>query len=391
MIHREKQFHLINHQYIPFFMLALPFVFIEPAPVDIFTIIFTLFLLFYGFVRKSIVNLALIYTFFIFVSFIFVIFIQGELSENTFPYIRYFFVDIFILIIFIIFTSLAFYKDFNVENALKWYFYGAAISSALVLFFYFVGTDIVFREYGLRLKGFFKDPNVLAPYLASAIIIGWYFLFSSKQIVKFIVPSILIMLFCLFLTGSRGGYLTLMFSFIFYLFLMPQSNSKLFILIAMGLISASLLLFITTNPDAFLVQRFELQDYDDNRFSAFSEFIKIAIEYPLGYGAAFAAYELSQDDLIASDRIAHNIIINKAVNSGIFSCVILVVFLIASCLYGPYKSFRLRNKKYIILGIVLITTLINSMAIDSGHWRHFFVLASIMLGSVMAGRIKIDY
>ena len=73
-------------------MLALPFVFIEPAPVDIFTIIFTLFLLHNGFVRKSIVNLALIYTFFIFVSFIFVMFIQGELSENTFPYIRYFFI-----------------------------------------------------------------------------------------------------------------------------------------------------------------------------------------------------------------------------------------------------------------------------------------------------------
>ncbi len=92
------------------------------------------------------------------------------------------------------------------------YYYCSTILIALLGTFYFINHWLTFDN---RLSIFFESPNQLAIFISPAILIGLFNLFIQKtnHLPKYIlIPSLILLFFCLYKTYSLGAWLGLLFS-----------------------------------------------------------------------------------------------------------------------------------------------------------------------------------
>ena len=365
--------------------LLLPYVFIEPAPVDIFLFGMAIYTLVY----MKLPALACIfygsYLLFTLISiWIGIVFETGKQDVI----LKYFFIELYLATSILAVSALCYRRDYFIVLFLKWYVIGAAVSSILVLMIKF-GPDnvsLIYRDdmRRIRVSGFFKDPNVLAPYLIFPIVA---MLFASKSLGlerwKYVtlVSCTILMVF----TFSRGGYGALAGAILFGVMLrvfVRLSLSTLFMSVLFCLAFVLCFLWIIEQGyfgyADYLFSRFELKDYDQGRFYHIVHALEIGFSNPLGigpggYGKIF-------------DLNPHNLFAGKLVDAGLIPAIIITCIPIGGWVFSIFSYLKNRDDLSLTLAATMSGQLAAASVVYAHHWRHMLVLS--VISTIYAIRIS---
>jgi len=116
----------------------------------------------------------------------------------------------------------------------------------------------------------------------------------------------------------------------------------------------------------FFLNRLGLQSYDRDRFEAQEAFFK-GIEKAPFFGIGPGNYSL-----LSQGYATHSLYLRMLGEKGIFGFFLLLVIILVSL-----KNFWKIRKSYAFLFTGFMGTLVNSLFIDSWHWRHLWILFAI--------------
>jgi O-antigen ligase len=242
---------------------------------------------------------------------------------------------------------------------------------------------LVQTPYGERARGAFKDPNVYGPFLCAALL-----LVINDMITRRLLSLVPISLLCLFslellASFSRGAYVNLgvaLFMYFFIqLFIIRRRDwivrSMLIIIFgSIFAITASIVFIETLGLKDFLFDRLQMQSYDVYRFSTQSLALATVADAPFGVGPG-------QSEILFP-LSTHSLYLRIAAENGIFAVLCWIMFLMTTfwiSLRGIWRPGPYRDVYACCLAI-LAGILVNSLVIDSLHWRHFFLFLAIPIG-----------
>lgn len=267
----------------------------------------------------------------------------------------------------------------------------AAFLSSLVAILGFL--DIIPREWvmkndeGFRMHGFFKDPNVYGPHLVPAIL--YLFAFKSNvitenfgKLVRFIVLASLII--ALLLSFSRAAYINMGVSvFLFYVMNSWVKNGFLAVFFSISKIAVLALILIVVifqfssllGIDEILTSRLTIQEYDTGRFNNWTASFEVLLKNPLGIGPG--QYRLS------SYAGIHSLYLAIATESGVITFLLFLTLICSSLIRGFVMSFKSPGGSvmFIFAFAALAGVLVNSIVLNTVHWRHLFILIALGFGS----------
>ncbi len=251
----------------------------------------------------------------------------------------------------------------------------------------------MFTVFG-RAAGAFKDPNVFGPYLVFPATWLYYRLLTGNPLkMPVIAAALMILLFSIFLSFSRGAWGLTVFSFAtltFALLIRSRSPRFRFRLIAMTVVAIFLIAiaFVIAVQIPAVAELFEIraqlvQPYDGARTGRFARFIPgflLAMERPLGIGI------LRFSSIFGEDQ--HNIWLKMLLD---YSWLGFAAFLslVVMTLVGGFRIL-LRERPWqpylfvayvCFIGHVLLGTII-----DLNHWRHFWLLVGLIWGAMALER-----
>lgn len=280
----------------------------------------------------------------------------------------------------------------------KAYVAGAVIAALLGLAGYFqlfAGADI-FTLYD-RLRGPFKDPNVIGPFLVLPITLLFQGLLTHRlrdSLGELVV--LLILLAAEFLTFSRAAWGMTALAVLLVTGLAYASEQRatgrmrIVAYFAMGiLLVAALLVAVLSVPAVanMFQQRAELvESYDAGalgRFGRQAIGFFLLQEHPLGIGPLAFSRMLGEDE--------HNMWLKGFTTYGWlggFAYIALVLWTITATLpllfkRRPWQSF-LQAAFAVYAGQVMIHNVI-----DNDHWRHLFLLYGILWGIIAADKARV--
>lgn len=365
-------------------ILLLCVVYIEPAPADILFI--PLFI--WGFLNKKL-NIDRIFQIWgavLFLGvFILINLMQLFYVSNIYTAVNYFAITLY-LSLYALFIFL-YTQETNIYTMFKVYIIGSVVSAIIGLmglmgFIGFYSHIVMYDSY--RTKAFFKDPNVLGPYLVPAIIMLIWDIDKRKILkVKPIIHVFLIALVGLGIIGtfSRGAWVNLILAIFVYMVINFKRINYRRLLIygaVLGLLLAAIWIYIAGQEfREFFEMRVGLQGYDVERFTTQRTGARLIFDNAFGYGPGQFEYMVNR--VMGNGISAHNLYIRLAVENGIigflFMMALLVYILIALIFY------HLKNPSSIasILIPIILGMLINSLVIDTLHWRHLWLFIGLGL------------
>ncbi len=294
--------------------------------------------------------------------------------------LRFTLIDFYLILLFLIFGSVIKQiknQELLIHSAMKWWSIAAFINilgcfmAILIGQTDFLGVNLI--SFGIRFQGFFKDPNVLGPFLTIPALY-WFdkYLKNYKKNWLYLVISLFIMA-GIVLSFSRAAWLNIFFSVLILLFLNFKKINlrKYFRIFVFLFVIFILLIFILQtnitilgfNLSDFFINRLGLQSYDQDRFEAQRTFIKGLENAPL-FGVGPGNYEQ-----LSEGYATHSLYFRTLGEKGIFGLSVLAFLVIISL-----KNFWKIRKEYAFLLAGFIGNLINSIFIDSWHWRHLWIL-----------------
>lgn len=250
---------------------------------------------------------------------------------------------------------------------------------------------------GERSLGTFKDPNVYAPFLCVALLL------VINRMVSRGFSLFLIVLFCLFSVEilaafSRGAYVNLAVMLVVFfalqLFVVRRRDwltrsLALLAVAAVMVLPASALFLETSGLDDFLTSRLQLQVYDEKRFDTHELAFTAIGDAPSGIGPG-------QSDILLPQS-PHNLYLRVAIENGILAAIgffTFLTFVLWICLRGSLRRGPFRDL-YVCCLAILAGTLVNSLVIDSLHWRHLFLFLAVPVGlrqhELWAARVARQY
>ena len=248
-----------------------------------------------------------------------------------------------------------------------------------------------------RAQGFFKDPNVMGPWLVPAFLIALEMLVGTERIrrnMRWVVFGLLI-LGSIVLAGSRGGWLNAAASLLVWVMLLWRDlhgakarRRVLGGLLLLGLLFSAVvtgLLVRDSNLWPWLVSRLSLQSYDTARFTAQQAAWRAGMTHILiGIGPGQA------ESLIGMST--HSLYARAWAETGVLGFVALVSFFV-SCA----RKWRVRfNEDPAATRIrrVCMATLagiaVNSLYVDTLHWRHLWIIVAILTSIASTARGQAD-
>lgn len=373
------------------FLVCLAFMFVvkfEPAPSDIFFVFSFGALLFSGqiyFDRRLNLFWALAGVFLLFN------FIPALFWKSASYGLRYVAITIYLMLIPLVMGHFASrYGAPAVDKFYKSFFAAAGLSAVIGLLavlrlapgpasLYFLSDD------GLRLAPLFKDPNVYGPYMGAAGVLALGYALRPSCTKPTLVMSIsFISLAMMFLTFSRGAWVgtagALFFMTVFILFWTRRRRPLVLFGTLATVGSAPIILLgtyflIKLDLINFLLKRFALQSYDSHRFSNWGSAFEIIESRPLGIGPG---HYVGRRNFPESDfgLATHNVYLKVAVENGWIGFISFfgMVLVITLSLYKTFKWQDDRQTLRIAVAAVIIGQFGTSLAVDSLHWRHLFVV-----------------
>ena len=260
------------------------------------------------------------------------------------------------------------------------------------LYQYFSGIDLIrgkkliLNDYLRRISASFVHPNSFGIFLfmVSSILGATVFSFGTglKKRFLFLIPF-LMSIYCLFLTRSRGAWLSFSVSF----FIIALLKSKKAVLIVLLLLGFAFILMPTSAKDA-LKDSFDLSSGTSwERVMLWKGTVRMIKEHPvLGFGIntysrnfpAFKPKEYS--DL----RYSHNCYLQMASETGIPGAILFILFLSAvlmSCLKGIFKMVKDTRKDVAIGLFACLIGFILGAVVDT----HFYALTLSVFFYVLFG------
>lgn len=382
-----KNVDYANSKTFLFFMFILlsisGIVYIEPSPYDI--LLLPTAIIYIIFVRKKErINIALplvLLWLFLLGNFISLFFAAQFLWG-----IRYFSITFYLIIgwlFFVVFLSN--YGMTGLTSLFNGYIVAAIISSLIGILSYFRLLPFYRGVREGRMLSTFKDANVLAPFLIVAIMYSLYKMTTAKMKSKVFYFSIFILtLFCVFLAFSRAAWINLICSLAFYLMMFMILNVnirkkylKLVLVIIIVVISAIIIYYIMNkSPEIsnIFMSRLKKPIQSEIRFQRQKYVLETFLNYPLGLGPG---------SIYFMHPAPHNVYISVLYENGILSFLVFTAFIIATLILSIYQAIRARetyNTVYIAIASILLGLSINSLFIDSIHWRHLWLMFAIPWG-----------
>jgi hypothetical protein len=277
------------------------------------------------------------------------------------------------------------------------YIAGAVIASiaAIIGYFNVAGLAEYLTLYN-RASGTFKDPNVLAPFLApplvwlaQSIILG-----QSRGFWRCYFPLPLL-LTALFLSFSRGGWgvwaasTAIMVGLTFLTTRSAALRQRIVLLsiVGLGLVLAllAIALSIPAVRDVFFIRASLSQEYDlgeTGRFGDQLRSIPMLLELPFGFGPLQYRNHFTGTD-------PHNVYINAFASYGWIGGLSFAALTVATTFLGwrlVFKRTPFQNEA-IAVWSCLFVQILQGFQIDTDHWRHFFLLFGAFYGILAATRL----
>jgi hypothetical protein len=266
------------------------------------------------------------------------------------------------------------------------YSIGGVVTSLLAVLAYFhmlpFGEAFLFYD---RIKGLFKDPNVFGPYLVVVVVYSLCRLQASgislrrKALWLF---SCLISSLGILLCFSRAAWANYVLTlFVFFVLNsianrgsgLLRRNLAIFV-VALVLIGGALA-YAMTIPQVsdVIAYRSEKQAYDDDRFANQDAAFSLGLNNPLGVGPGQSFLHLNYATHSLYLRVFSE---NGAI--GVFSLgIFMLLTLVRSLLLSQKSAHRFQRAMFAMVAAAIIGMLLNSFAIDTLHWRHFWILLAL--------------
>lgn len=265
----------------------------------------------------------------------------------------------------------------RMRNVVLGYLISAAVTILLVGLGYLgVGrADELFLGWGVRAEGFFKDPNVLGPFLVPLVVllldeILRPRLFPGRDLLK--LMGVVAFGAGVFLTFSRGAWLNLALALVAYFLLLGRADRARLTPVVLALLLAAIVLtgFVLQHEGlrGFFQERFAGQGYDAGRFARQLEGLMAVAAHPAGVGPG------NWSD-------AHSLYVRTLAENGLLGFLSLLLFILTLVANLARRAAGEVEKPYGLSSKVLLAsllgTLANSFVIDTIHWRHLWLLLAL--------------
>ncbi|NMC55501.1 MAG: O-antigen ligase family protein [Chloroflexi bacterium] len=287
---------------------------------------------------------------------------------------RFMLITFYLLVLFL-FVRLYGQNQKAIKVLLAGYLVSATVNAVLVILGLFgLGFASSMVGWSIRGVGFFKDPNVFGAYIASAAMIAMDRIVQSKGR-WYRVMGYGILAFLLGFTAvyslSRAVWVSLVLSIGIYAWLLARKapRSAAIVVSVLLVLAISAVFFLQSSQmAAFVTGHMRLQDYDLARFGNQYQGLIAGLSQPLGLGPA-------------GWPNAHSLYVKTLAEHGLLGLVSLGMVIVGSIwpLVGRIAvadDSRSALSAQVLLAI-LIGQLVNSVVIDSIHWRHLWVLLGI--------------
>jgi O-antigen ligase len=273
-------------------------------------------------------------------------------------------------------------KQRDIET-IKWCVaFGGLIAAAYTMNSYLAGDTYGTKgRASLIIGGKVVNPNAFVFGLIMPISTCIHLFLKHKKIVLKTVIAITfgMMLFCVIISGSRGGALAVMTVICIYLFLTKQRLAFILIILLAAII------IVPYVPD-FFTER--IDDAIETKGSGRTHILYVgwkALEkYGIfgaglgNYGQAFNEFEIYSPSFQGHDRGAHNLYLGHLVELGVFGFTLLIVFIAKH--YSLIKSkFKHENHESIMLKASFWGILVQSLFIDPLFRKSFWLLWMIIV------------
>ena len=376
-------------------ILLLSIVMFEPSPSDILFIV----LLVFGIISRALDFKKIKYNAFILLIFLsyFFVSIPGMMNAtNCWGSLRYFIIT-FYLFFFAVFIFL-YLKEENYLLVLRAYVISTLFAAVLGIAGFLGFFPQILLEYSDRAKGLFKDPNVFGPFLIPTIIILLNDLaerkvFKTNRLVH--IVFMIVVTVGVALSFSRAAWINLCIAVLLYL-LLNFKKSKVIIASIFALVVLMvpvIMLLNTVDPAVTKVfeQRAQIQVYDQDRFAAQEAGLEIVYSNPLGCGPG--QFEATVFRLKGTDISAHSLYIRVLSENGVLGFILFFTALISICTGLFFIHIKQAEKTSInssVLLSIMIGLLVNSLVVDTLHWRHLWFFVGLALFNLYEYRVKSD-
>ncbi|MFK7739350.1 MAG: O-antigen ligase family protein [Planctomycetota bacterium] len=246
-------------------------------------------------------------------------------------------------------------------------------------------SQIFFRDdSGLRVKSTFKDPNVFGPFLAMGATVLFGEMLRHAKLGAARLGAFGLCCYLLLLSFSRGAWINFaagMAVFVAIALTIRQQRvllSRLLrIAVVLGLIGVPVLGYMLVQTDLFhyLESRLSLQSYDSERFGSQARALDLATVEFFGIGPG-------QWVDTRFGIATHNLYLRVLAESGWLGLASFGAFIL-TCVAAGWQGLRHRSPYSIWYAgalAVIAGTLLESVVIDTLHWRHFFWFLALPVG-----------
>jgi O-antigen ligase len=295
---------------------------------------------------------------------------------------EYLFVSVYLLAL-AIWLTWAFGNERATRYALGAYLAIAVFSSVAVVLALYAGlpggATLLFDP--SRGKGLFQDPNVFAGFLVPVAAItlediGRPRLFRWKR--RYTVAAFVVTAAGSIVAFSRAGWLNLAIACAVVIVVPAFRRGGLRpalrtfgALVLAGLVGFVLL--ISTGSLTFLEERSQIESYDQERFGAQSSAFGRIGDHVFGHGPGQVETSL--------DISTHSLYARAAFEQGALG-LLTVVFLLLATLYCAVAFVRADGSVHGVGSAALLGSwaglMVNSLFIDTIHWRHLYVVAALV-------------
>jgi O-antigen ligase len=254
------------------------------------------------------------------------------------------------------------------------------------------GAYDLFTKFG-RAAGTFKDPNVFGTFLVLPAVYALHLAveWPVRRAVLPLIASAVLML-SVFLSFSRGAWMVLALSLAGYAYVVlvtsasPLKRLKIAALGAACLAFAAMAILAALQIDSvanLLGERASLtQSYDvgpEGRFGGQEKAIHLILDNPFGIGAKqFAAVYHHEE--------AHNVYLSMFLNAGWLGGAAYALIVLLTLMLGARHLLRPSPVQplFQIAYVCFLAIALEGFIIDSDHWRHFYLLLSLIWGLMAA-------
>lgn len=363
----------ISMYFIAFYFLVLPLDFFTVLP-NISIVKFTIFIplfgcLFHFYNLKVRFNkytiMLLIYLFVILISLLY------SYNVST-SYNRALSIGSNILLILVLsminynYKEIQFFKKSIVYGS--WFF--------LLLIFIFSNTTLNEGRLTIQIKASTQDPNYLVGYFIFTVIFYLYELLTLKRWINILYLSIFI--FVILLTGSRGGFLSVLISIFCCIFLWIKNkkvkvSSLIFLSIIFVVFCIVIYFIIDYIPDAIISRyhiSYTITDGGANRFNIWSSMLYNYKQFP-ALNKLFGQGVGTIRSFTINGNVGHNLWLETLIELGmigvIIICLLYLIFLI--------KIYNLKDNVIIatFIGYIALTMSL-SLYSYKPIWNIFFLI-----------------